>query len=116
MYALLRERQMKRCCSKTDVFKHCEIDSGVCMNRIYPAEFMLKSEENPLLCQILSKMEFPTWYQIFIMFSKDWINESNEYMTISGIQNRPPKGLSEQSSFTSDSYKIFVKQFHFCVS
>ena len=28
MYALLREREMKRCCSKTDVFKHCEVDSG----------------------------------------------------------------------------------------
>ena len=64
---------MKRCCSKTEVFKHREIDSLVCMNRIHPVlnmirtwmnpvEFVLKSEENPLLCQILSKMEFPTQY------------------------------------------------------
>ena len=43
MYALLRERQMKRCCSKTEVFKHCKIDSGFCMD---PVEFVLKSEEN----------------------------------------------------------------------
>ena len=50
---------MKGCCSKAEVFKHCEIDSGFCMNRIHP-EFVLKSEENPLLRQIFSKMEFPT--------------------------------------------------------
>ena len=24
---------MKRCCIKTKVFKHCEIDSGFCINR-----------------------------------------------------------------------------------
>ena len=36
---------MKRCCSKTEVFKHCEIDSGFCMNRIHPVEFVSKSEE-----------------------------------------------------------------------
>ena len=51
---------MKRCCSKTEMFKHCEIDSGVCMNRIHPVEFVLESEGHPLLRQILSKMEFPT--------------------------------------------------------
>ena len=48
---------MKSYCSKTNVFKHCEIDSGVCMNRIHPVDFVLKSEENSLLSQILSKME-----------------------------------------------------------
>ena len=49
---------MKRCYSKTEVFKHCEIDSAFCMNRIHPVESLLKSEGNPLLRQILSKMEF----------------------------------------------------------
>ena len=42
------------------VFKHCETDGGICINRIRPVEFVLKSEENPLLRQILSKMEFLT--------------------------------------------------------
>ena len=51
---------MKRCCSKTEVFEHCVIDSGICMNRIHPVKLVLKPEENPLLRQILSKMEFPT--------------------------------------------------------
>ena len=50
------------------------------------------------------------------MFPKDWINQSNEYEAIPGIQNINHKGLSEQLSFTFDSYKIFVKRFHFCVS
>ena len=45
-----------------EVFKHCETDGGFCINRIRPVEFVLKSEENPLLCQILSKMELPSWY------------------------------------------------------
>ena len=49
----------------------------------------------------------------FIVFPKDWINQSNEYEAIPGIQNITHKGLSEQSSFTFDSYKIFVKRFHF---
>ena len=44
------------------LFKHCETGVGFCINRIHPVEFVLKSEENPLLRQILSKMEFPTKY------------------------------------------------------
>ena len=51
---------MKMCCNRTEVFKHCEIGSGFCMNKIHPVEFVSISEENPFLCQILSKMEFPT--------------------------------------------------------
>ena len=83
------------------------------MNRIHPVVFVLRSEENPLLRQSLSKMEF---YQTFLVLSIDSINQSNEYEAISRIQNITPKGLLEQSSFTSDSYKIFVKRFHICVS
>ena len=75
-----------------------------------------KPEENLLLCQILSKMEFLTWHLTFLAFPKDWINQSYEYEAISGIQNITHKGLSEQSSFTFHSYKIFVKRFHFYVS
>ena len=86
MYTLLREKQMKRCCSKTKVFKHCEIDRGFCMNGIHSVEFVLESEENPLLRQIHSKVEFPTRYWTFLVFSRDWINQSNEYEAISGIQ------------------------------
>ena len=52
---------MKRCCSKTEVFKHCETDGGFCINRIRPVEFVLKPEEDPLQRQILCKLEFPTW-------------------------------------------------------
>ena len=37
-------REKKRCCSKAEAFEHCEIDSGFCMSRIHPVEFMLKSE------------------------------------------------------------------------
>ena len=48
---------MKRCCSKCLII---ETDGGFCTNRIRPIEFVLKSEENPLLRQILSKMKFPT--------------------------------------------------------
>ena len=51
---------MNRCCSKTEVFKHCEIDCSFFMNRIHPVESVLKFEENPLLRQILSEIEFPT--------------------------------------------------------
>ena len=40
MHALVIERQMK---SKTEVFKHCEIDSGFCMNRTHPVEFVVKT-------------------------------------------------------------------------
>ena len=43
MHALVTERQMKRYCSKTEVFKHCEIDSGFCMNRTHPVEFVAKT-------------------------------------------------------------------------
>ena len=60
MYALLRERQIKRCCSKCLNIVSGFCDSGFCINRIRPVEFVLKSEENPLLCQILSKMGFPS--------------------------------------------------------
>ena len=49
---------MKSCCIKC--LKNCETDGGFCINIIRPVEFVLKSEENPLLRQILSKMEFPT--------------------------------------------------------
>ena len=80
------------------------------MNRIHPVEFVLKFEQNPLLGQILSKTEFPTEHKTFLVFSKDWINQSN----VSGIQNITTKGLLEQSSFKSDSYKIFAKRFHLC--
>ena len=83
------------------------------LNRIHLVEFVLKSEENPFLRQILCKKKFPTWYQTFVVFSKDWINHSDEYKAISGVQNLTPKGPLEQSSFTADSYKIFVKRFHF---
>ena len=37
-------------------------------------------------------------------------------MVISGKQNVITKELLEQSSFSSDSFKIFVKCFHFCVT
>ena len=49
-------------------------------------------------------------------FSKDRINQSNEYEAISDTQNISPKGLLGQPSFTSDSYKISGKRLHFCVS
>ena len=49
MVTLCMKKQMKRCFSKLKVFKHCETDSGFCMNRIHPVEFVLKSEEDPLL-------------------------------------------------------------------
>ena len=42
MHALVIEREMKRYSSKTEVFKHCEIDSGFCMNRTHPVEFVVK--------------------------------------------------------------------------
>ena len=51
---------MKRCCSKIEVLKHCEIDSGFWMNRIHPVELVLKFEKNPLLRQFLSEMGFLT--------------------------------------------------------
>ena len=47
VYALVSERKMNRCCSKTEMFKHYETDSGFCMNRIHPVEFVVKAEENP---------------------------------------------------------------------
>ena len=56
----LRERQMKRICS--NCLNIVRTDGGFCINRVCPVEFVLKSEENHLLCQILSKMEFPTYY------------------------------------------------------
>ena len=43
MHALVIERQMKRYRSKTEVFKHCEIDSGFCMNKTHPVEFVVKT-------------------------------------------------------------------------
>ena len=51
MPALVIEKQMNKYCSKTEVFKHCEIDSGFCMNRTHPVEFVVKPEENLSLCQ-----------------------------------------------------------------
>ena len=71
MYACtFKERQMNRCCNKTVVFKHCDIDSGFSMNKIHLVEFVLKSEESPLLCQILSKMEFTLSNKLFSCFPK----------------------------------------------
>ena len=52
----------------------------------------------------------------FLVFPKDWINQSNEYEAIPAIRNITHEGLSEQSSFTFDSYEIFVTRFQFCVS
>ena len=46
---------MKRCCIKC---LNIETDGGFCRNTIRPVEFVLKSEENPLLRQILSKIGF----------------------------------------------------------
>ena len=43
MQALVIERQMKRYCSKTKVFKHCEIDNSFCMNRTHLVEFVVKT-------------------------------------------------------------------------
>ena len=60
-------------------------------------------------------MEFPTWSWTFLVFHKDWINQSIEYEAISCIQNTTYNGLSEQSYFTFNSYKMFVKRFYFCV-
>ena len=39
-----------------NTFEHFETESGFCINTIHPAEFVLKSEENSLLHQILSKI------------------------------------------------------------
>ena len=70
MHALVIERQMKRYCSKTEVFKHCQIDSGFCMNRTHPAEFVVKPEGNVFLCQIISKIEFLLGTKLFSCFPK----------------------------------------------
>ena len=43
MYELLRERQMKSFYSETEVFRHCEFDSGFCIIRIHSVEFVMKS-------------------------------------------------------------------------
>ena len=44
MHALVIERQMKRYRSDTELFKHCQIDSGFCLNRTHPVEFVVKLE------------------------------------------------------------------------
>ena len=49
---------MKRCCS--NCLNIVGLDGGFCINRIHPVEFVLKSEENPLMRQTHSKMKFPT--------------------------------------------------------
>ena len=58
MHALVIERQMKRYCSETKVFKHCEIDGGFCMNRIHPVEFVVKPEENISCVRLFPKWNF----------------------------------------------------------
>ena len=44
MHALVIEKQMKRYRSETEVFKHCQIDSGFCLDRTHPVELVVKPE------------------------------------------------------------------------
>ena len=87
------------------------------MNRTHPVEFVLKPEENLHSCASYFQNVISYLVLNFSCVSQRLdINQSNEYEAISGIQNITPKGLLEESSFTFDSYKIFIKRFHFCIS
>ena len=103
-YVWMEERQMKRCRSKTKAFDY--LSSWIC-TEIWRKSFPLPdSFQNGICCSVLN---FSCVFQRLEKSAK-WIRGDFKHSKFS------PEGLLERSSFMSDSYKIFVKRFHFCVS